>query len=216
MLGRGVAALAAIASLALAGCGDDEPKGSNSGLASAPPGVAEGCGEAADVATVPVLCPTRWPDAARPGGPRLHLWGGRTAYLLEAQAGFGGRSPVFHVLFGGQEKPFPRGFEGGGRQLKLTTERETTPILAGGEPTGRYFVVSLPTRVVGDTRVHGRGAAILKAPPYPKGDIHGGHYIVMWNEGGHGYLVSTHSETSRRAATRVAIQIARSSQPATP
>jgi hypothetical protein len=52
----------------------------------------------------------------------------------------------------------------------------------------------------------------LKAPPYPQGGIHGDHSIVMWNENGHGYLVSTHSETSRPAATRTAIQIARSTQ----
>ncbi len=208
-------ALTAVALLAVAGCGDDEPTGPSSALAAAPPGVADGCREAADIARLPVLCPTRWPDVARPGGPRLHLWGGRAAYLLEAQDGFGGRSAVFHVLLGGQEKPFPAGFEGGGRQLKLTTRRETTPILADGEPTGRDFVVALPTRVVGATRVHGHPAAILKAPPYPKGGIHGGHAVVMWNEGGHGYLVSTHSETSRRGATRTAIEIARSSQPVT-
>ncbi|HEX2161459.1 MAG TPA: hypothetical protein VHF88_06525 [Thermoleophilaceae bacterium] len=74
-----------------------------------------------------------------------------------------------------------------------------------------HSVVELPTRRVGTTRVHGRRAAIMKAPPYPKGGIHGDHAIVMWNEGGHGYLVSAHSESSRRA-TQAAIGIARSSR----
>lgn len=105
--------------------------------------------------------------------------------------------------------------DGGGAQLRVTTRRETTTIHKGGQPTGRDFVVSRPTRVVGATRVHGLPAAILKAPPYPQGGIHGDHTIVMWNEDGHGYLVSTHSETSRRAATRASIDIARSTRPQT-
>jgi hypothetical protein len=53
----------------------------------------------------------------------------------------------------------------------------------------------------------------MQAPPHPHGGIHGDHAIVMWNENGHGYLVSTHSERSRRAATAVALRIARSSRP---
>ena len=103
---------------------------------------------------------------------------GDLAYLLEEQDGFGSRSPVFHVLFGGQEQPFPDGFEGAGKQLRVTTRLETTPIYKGGERTDRRFVVSRPTRVVGKTRVHGQPAAILGAPPYPKGGIHSSHAIV--------------------------------------
>jgi hypothetical protein len=197
----------------LAGCGKRQSAEHTSSLSPAPPNVAEGCQEAADVATFPVLCPTGWPDAARPGKAKLNLMGGDVAYLLEAQEGFGSRSPVFHVLFGGQAKPFRKGFEGDGESLRMTTRRVTTPVYRGGERTDRTFVVSSPTRRVGTTRVHGHPAAIMKAPPYSTGGIHSGHTIVMWNEGGHGYLVSTHSETSRRSATRTAIQIAQSSQP---
>jgi hypothetical protein len=194
----------------LGGCAHEESEPAASLPPPAPPGVAEGCRDAAEVAGFEVLCPDRWPDAGRPAKARLRLYGNDAAYLLEAQSGFGSRSPVFHVLFGGQRKPFPAGFEGAGRALRVTTQRVTTPIYKGGERTGRDFVVSLPTRVVGTTSIHGRRAAIFKAPPYPKGGIHGDHSIVMWNEGGHGYLVSTHSETSPRAATRTAIRIAQS------
>jgi hypothetical protein len=208
------AATATVVLLVFAGCGDKSERAANgSPLPPAPDGVADGCREAADVAVFPVACPTEWPDTGRPAKVGLRLFGSDVAYVLEAQTGFGSRSPVFHVLLGGQEKPFPAGFEGGGRRLRVTTRRVTTPIFKGGEPTGRRFVVTRPTRRVGTTRIHGQPAGILRAPPYPKGGIHGGHSIVMWNENGHGYLVSTHSETSRRAATRTAIQIARSTRP---
>jgi len=215
MVGR-LAATAALALTLCAGCGDDPERASRgSSLPPAPDGVADGCREAADVAAFPVVCPTEWPDTGRPSTVRLRLYGSDVAYLLEAQSGFGNRSPVFHVLFGGQRKPFPAGFEGGGKQLRVTTRRVVTPYYAsprGGRVLGTS-VVERPTRRVGTTRVHGQVAAIMKAPPYPQGGIHGDHSIVMWNENGHGYLVSTHSETSRRAATQTAIQIARSKQP---
>lgn len=215
MAGR-VVATAAVSLTLLAGCGDDpERTADGSSLPPAPAGVADGCREAADLAAFPVACPTEWPDTGRSAKVRLRLFGGDVAYLLEAQAGFGSRSPVFHVLFGGQRKPFPAGFEGGGKQLRVTTRRVVTPYYAsprGGRVLGTS-VVERPARRVGATRVHGQPAAIMKAPPYPQGGIHGGHSIVMWNENGHGYLVSTHSETSPRAATRTAIQIARSTGP---
>jgi hypothetical protein len=202
----------ALAAALLTGCGGGQPAERAASLPSAPAGVTDGCREAAAVAAFPVVCPTGWPDAPRPSEVELNLMGGDSAYLLEAQTGFGSRSPVFHVLLGGQARPFRAGFEGAGRSLRMTTRRVTTPIYKGGQRTDRTFVVSRPTRRVGTTRVHGQPAAIMKAPPYPTGGIHGDHTIVMWNEHGHGYLVSTHSETSRPAATRTAIQIARSSR----
>lgn len=194
-----------------AGCSHEQSERSVSPLPPAPPGVAGGCRDAADVAAFEVLCPAGWPPAKRPGRLRLRLYGSNVAYLLEAQSGFGSRSPVFHVLFGGQRKPFRADFKGVGKALRVTTRRVTTPIYRGGKRTGRDFVVSLPARVVGATSIRGRRAAIFKAPPSPTGGIHGDHSIVMWNEGGHGYLVSAHSEISRRAATQTAIRIARSS-----
>jgi hypothetical protein len=215
-MGRRHASAVLIALVLLTGCSDDSgPTSRGSSLPAAPEGVGDGCREAAAVATFTVLCPAEWPDAGRPAKVRLRLYGSDLAYVLEAQTGFGSRSPVFHVLFGGQRRPFRAGFEGDGRQLRLTTRRVVTPYYAsprGGRILGRS-VVELPTRRVDSTHVRGHLAAIMNAPPYPKGGIHGDHSVVMWNEGGHGYLVSTHSEISRRAATRAAIDIARSSRP---
>jgi hypothetical protein len=209
------AACAGLLAIAIVGCGSDAD--SPSPLPPAPAGVTDGCREAAEVAGFEVLCPSGWPQASRPTQVRLRLYedAGSAAYLLEEQDGFGDRAPVFHVFFGGQRRPFPAAFEGSGGQLRLTTRRVVTPYYAspkGGRVLGRT-VVERPTRRVGTTTVRGQRAAIMQAPPFPKGGIHGGHTILMWNEGGHGYLVSTHSNASRRAATRTAIQIARSSEP---
>ena len=184
-------------------------------LPRAPAGVDEGCREADEVASFAVLCPTGWPRGARASRTKLRLFGSDDAYLLEDNTGFGTRSPVFHVLLGGQRMPFPSGFEGGGKQLRVTTRRVVTPHYAGprgGRVVG-HGVTERPTRRVAATRVHGLPAAIMKAPPYPQGGIHGDHSLVMWNENGHGYLVSAHSERSRSAATTVALRIARSSRP---
>ncbi len=202
----------AVAVALLGGCGQERSRGNS--LPPAPPGVAAGCREAADVAAFEVLCPTGWPEASQPRKVRLRLYGSDVAYLLEAQDGFGLRSPVFHVLLGGQQRRFPPGFEGGGKLLRVTTRREAVPVYAsakGGRVVGTE-VVSLPTRRVGTTSVRGLRAAILRAPPYPHGGIHGGHTLVMWNEGRHGYLVSTHSDTSPRAARLTAVRIARASR----
>lgn len=208
------AALVALAVIMLTGCGEGSERAARgSPLPPAPTGVADGCREAAETASFAVLCPARWPATGRPARVRLRLYGGAGAYLLEAQSGFGSRSPVFHVLFGGQDERFTPRFEGSGKQLRLTTRRVTTPIHKGGEPTDRVFVVERPARRIGTTRVHGRNAAIIRAPPYPQGGIHGDHAVIMWNEGGNGYLVSAHSEASHRAAIRAAIQIARSTRP---
>jgi hypothetical protein len=215
-LGR-LVACAGLLAIVIAGCGSDGDTDSPSPLPPAPAGVTDGCREAAEVAGFEVLCPSGWPQASRPARVRLRLYedAGSASYLLEEQDGLSDRAPVFHVLFGGQRKPFPAGFEGGGGQLRLTTRRVVTPYYAspkGGRVLGRT-VVERPTRRVGTTTVRDQRAAIMQAPPFPAGGIHGGHTVVMWNEGGHGYLVSTHSETSRRAATRAALQIARSSEP---
>ena len=154
MTNRAVVSPLAFFLVLLAGCAHEKSEPAGRSLPSAPPGVADGCRNAADVAAFDVLCPTGWPQATRPTRAR------------------------------------PRR----GRVLG-------------------HDVVELPTRLIRTTRVHGQTAGVMKAPPYPKGGIHGDHTVVMWNEGGHGYLVSTHSESSRRAATQAALQIARSTRP---
>jgi hypothetical protein len=202
-----------LAALALSGC-EDGRENDRAQLPAAPAGVVAGCREAAQDAAFEVQCPAGWPT----GGERTRLRSfgeGTDAYLLEAQTGFGARSPVFHVLIGGQRKPFRAGFEGDGRDLRVTTRTVDTPVTKGPgrEPTGELFAVERPTRRLRYVDVGGERGALLKAPPYPTGGIHGGHAIVMWNEDGHGYLVSTHSELSQRAAADMALHLARSYEP---
>jgi len=47
-------------------------------------------------------------------------------------------------------------------------------------------------------RVAGRPAVALRMPwGYPAGGLHGDHVIVVWNQHGHGYLVSVHFSGGR-------------------
>jgi hypothetical protein len=206
-----------LAALALAGCGDEPPREPQAALSEAPAGIGDSCREVAADVDFEVLCPGKWPQATRPARTRLRPIGGSGthAYLLEANESFGPRSPVFHVLLGGRDQPFPPSFARAGRDLRVPTRDIVVPIHSGpgGGPSRGTFVQERPARRIGTTTVHGERAAVLVAPPYPQGGIHGGHSIVMWNEGGRGYLVSAHSEASRRSATATAIAIARSFRP---
>jgi hypothetical protein len=194
--------------IGLAACGDGGVPPASS-LPPAPPGVTVACREAAKTETFEVRCPTRWPAGGRRAS--LRSIGVANGYLLETGAGLGERDPVFHVIVGGQRRPFRPGFEGDGRALRVTTRRVAVPVIRGarGGATGRVFISERPTRRVGWVDLHGARGALLRAPAYPQGGIHGGHSIVMWNQGGHGYLVSTHSERSTRTAARMAIALAR-------
>jgi hypothetical protein len=79
--------------------------------------------------------------------------------------------------------------------------------------SGGAFVQHLPARRIAAARVHGAAATVLQEPPYPKGGIHGDHVLVLWNEGGHGYMVSVHGERpSRPALVSIALAMARSAR----
>ena len=79
--------------------------------------------------------------------------------------------------------------------------------------SGGTFVQQLPARRIATARVHGTPATVLREPPYPTGGIHGDHVLVLWNERGHGYLVSVHGERlSRPALVSVALAMARSAR----
>ena len=79
---------------------------------------------------------------------------------------------------------------------------------------GGEFVRALPVRRIGTATVHDNRAALLRAPPYPQGGIHGGHVVILWNQDGHGYLVSAHGvRMPQRDIINVALQVARSTQP---
>jgi hypothetical protein len=112
-----------------------------------------------------VLCPATWPRHGGPGQPKLQfLSSTMDAYLIDASNGFSRRGPhVFHLLLGGQRRPFRPGPTGIDPALRVTTRRVTIPMKGGGE-----FVQALPVRRFGTATVHDNRAALLRAPPYPQ------------------------------------------------
>jgi hypothetical protein len=179
-------------------------------LAPAPTAITNACARAATSATFPVLCPARWPSPRGRGARKARLFEkAPDVYLIDAANGFSRRGGhVFHVLVGGQRRPFRHWPAGVDPRLRVTTRKVTTPIQGGGE-----FVTQLPARGIGTARVNGARAAILQEPPYPAGGLHGGHVVVLWNEDGHGYLASVHGERlSRRALISIALTMARRSR----
>jgi hypothetical protein len=128
-----------------------------------------------------------------------------------------------HLIFGGQRPTFSlRGTIGQAwprpgerlpvQQLGIPRLR-TIPLQGGGT-----FVQQRPPRVVAHVTVRAHPGLVLAAAPYPLGGIMGGHVLVLWNEGGHGYLVSLHYDSrsrshsfSRSQRIEAALTVARSS-----
>jgi hypothetical protein len=197
------------------GCGEDEQTATRDpaapSLRPAPAAVARACQQATGRAAFPVVCPSQWPPHGGAGQPKLRSFG-RTAdaYLLDASNGFSRRKThVFHLLVGGQRRPFGRWPSGVDSDLRVTTHKVVIPERGGGT-----FVQHLPARRIATARVHGAPATVLREPPFPTGGIHGDHVLVLWNEGGHGYMVSVHGERlSRPALVSVALAMARSARP---
>ena len=196
----------------LVGCGgDDKPAPTNSSgprLQGAPLAITNACAKAATPSALPVLCPTRWPSPRGRGAPKARLFGEVSdVYLINVENGFSRRGGhIFHVMVGGQAQPFGRWPAGVEPDLRVTTRKVTIPQQGGGR-----FVQKLPARRIATARVHGAGAVVLQEPPYPAGGIHGGHVVVLWNEAGHGYLVSVHGERlSRHKVVSIALAMARS------
>lgn len=158
-----------------------------------------------------MLCPATWPHHRGPGQPKLQFLGSTTdGYLIDASNGSSRRGAhVFHLLLGGERRPFRPGPTGIDPALRVTTRRVTIPMKGGGE-----FVQALPARRIATATVHGNRAAVLRAPPYPQGGVHGGHVVIVWSENGHGYLISAHgARMPQRDIVSVALQVARSTRP---
>lgn len=175
-----------------------------------PDRVAEACRAEARRYGAAVMCPTRWPAGFRGPFRRVADYGRSSTYLLDVE-GAG-----IHVMLGGSARGITLAGAPGERwirphqalpavALRLPDRRRATPIRGGGT-----FVQELPSHVVRRASVHGRPALVLRAPPYPRGGIQGGHVIVVWNEGGRGYSVSLHFpgrdvSLARRTATVLAL-----------
>jgi hypothetical protein len=138
-------------------------------------------------------CPATWPlrPASRPQGGRDYADG--PARLLSfsdfAVEGEGG-----HLLLGERFARYDlRGRPGapflrpGRDPLRIPSRRRSVR-----NPGHGRFVTESPARILRRTTVRGHPALVLAAPPYPRGGLHGGHAIVVWNEGGRGRLVSLH------------------------
>ncbi len=173
-----------------------------------PTAITDTCAQAAVYAEFPVLCPARWPLPR--GAPKARLFERAPGvYLIDAANGFRRRGGhVFHLLLGGQRQPFGRWPGGVDPDLRVTTRKVTIPTRDGGT-----FVQQLPARRIARAHVHGAPAAVLREPPYPAGGLHGGHVVVLWNEGRRGYLVSVHGERlSQRSLVSIALAMARSAR----
>jgi hypothetical protein len=187
------------------------PAGSVQALVGAPAVLARVCGELARSARFPVMCPTRWPPTLAGGQPQLGILArAQGAYLVNAFNGLDDRSPhVFHLLFGAQAKPFGASVTSIESALRVTNRYVRIPMTGGGT-----FVQQRPASYLASTTVHGARARVLREPPYPQGGLQGGHVIVVWNEGGHGYLVSVHGQgISTAVLTRLAAALADSTAP---
>jgi hypothetical protein len=131
-------------------------------------------------------------------------------YLLNAFNGLDDRTPhVFHLLLGGQQRPFAPDWKAIDPGLRITTRLIRIPIRGSGSGSGSgAFVQQRPARRIGTTVIHGRGALLLAEPDYPHGGIQGGHVLVLWNQNSHGYIASVHGTDGMTRGTLAAIVIA--------
>jgi len=149
---------------------------------------------------MPVLCPTWLPgndrDAASSFGVRrIDLGDGRDAYLFELHQDDDGRGP-FHVLFGGRARPLGLRAIRGNWPARLPVDDELRLIGRRQlEPGSHAALKPVRLRMLRRTTVAEQPALLLRVVPFPDGGIHGGHYVLVWNDGGHGYAFSMHFTT---------------------
>jgi hypothetical protein len=181
-------------------------------LIEAPAAVGAVCSKLAQSVSFTVMCPTAWPRTAAAGEPQVGVLATtQTTYLVNAFSGLSDHGAhIFHLLFGGQNTPFGAGRGSIDPGLRVTTRDVRIPMTGGGT-----FVQQLAVRYVGRTTVHHRRARILQEPPYPQGGVQGGHVLVLWNESGHGYLVSVHGQgLTKPALIAAAVDLADSTSAA--
>jgi hypothetical protein len=155
---------------------------------------------AIDAPRTVVRCPTWLPAPPRRDGAAAFTAANRDfdgsacGYLTELHIRSGASAGYpFHVWFGGRCRPFSLRVRAGRwparpRQagyLALVSPAPATPGRSPADPLVR-------PRVVAATSVRGRRALVLAVAPYPRGGLHGGHYAIVWNEGGDGYAISLH------------------------
>jgi hypothetical protein len=162
------------------------------------------------------LCPRLFPRGQGRGGVAIQPLSGRegVGYLLDLHVAGFASDDAGHVILGAQ--PGPLALDG--RAGRPWPERRAEPPVEGlGLLTGQFG--REPLVVERRTSVGVSEALVLHGPPYPRGGIHGGHVVVLWNLDGHGQLVSLHFTSRRhperyphRARVATALAMARSTR----
>jgi hypothetical protein len=140
-------------------------------LTVAPGAIARACRKAGSLGLA-VLCPADWPPMRSRRSPALRwITLNPRVYLLNAFNGLDDRTPhVFHLLLGGQQRPFAPDWKAIDPGLRITTRLIRIPIRGSGSGSGSgAFVQQRPARRIGTTVIHGRGALLLAEPDYPHG-----------------------------------------------
>lgn len=175
--------------------GSDQPERVRLRLASTPSELVDQCERLSARKHVTVLCPpklavSRAGGTVRPGRP---LCRPARAYMLEYRVSARDGAFAGRVLVGGALGPF----ELRGREPGETWSKPDGSPIALGIPAGG--------RILARATVHKTSALVVAAPA---GGVHGGHVLVLWNEGGNGYLVSVGGDAERRELAHAAVAVA--------
>ena len=170
----GRTSVAVLLALAAPGCGGSEDRAQEAPipLGDPPAAVRDACRDTE--ATFAVRCPARWPSV--PGSrPKLQRLGDGDRYQLSINDSAFRTADVGHILVGGQTRELPLAGDRGDRWPGAPA----LGLLKGGA-------------IVGTGSVGAARALVVRMPRYPRGGVHGGHVVALWNSGGHGYAVSLH------------------------
>jgi hypothetical protein len=152
-------------------------------------------------ATAVVRCPTWLPaPPSRDGRPAFHVAkadfdGSDCAYLTELHHLRVDDFAVhpYHVWFGGRCRPFDLRRTRGRWPPRPNPRDYLALVVSAPEQPGQRRPPGLSRpRIVGTTSVRGGRALVLAVDPFPRGGLHGGHYVLVFNQGGDGYMVSLH------------------------
>ena len=149
---------------------------------------------------MPVLCPTRLPTA-RWYARYQTLRGGRSEYLTNLDTTPAGSADPFHLLAGGRRGRFSLKSIAGRWPADADLSRDLGLVGATPLKPGQRWDEQRPVRpkLPRDVKVARHPALLLKVADYPDGGVHGGHLVVVWNQGWNGYVLSLHfAEWSER------------------
>jgi hypothetical protein len=157
-------------------------------------------------AAIPVLCPAEYPRVrgSRTSDGRDLTLPGYGGYLVTFNDTAFRTEDAAHVFLGGQPGEFSLRGRPGQRWPRPGEDKPDREMrIPAGYRSGRIpgdgnVPTRLRARVVGSGRVAGSQALLLRVPyEYPEGGVHSEHTILLWNQGGHGYLVSVHFSGGR-------------------